>query len=75
MQIQISQMERLDLISRPGVFRERVREIWFQYIQKSGVLESSFYEYVNLMSDNQLFHIDTMTKIVRLQGNRERDCC
>lgn len=75
MQIQISQMERLDLISRPDVFRERVREIWFQYIQKSGVLESSFYEYVNLMSDNQLFHIDTMTKIVRLQGNRERDCC
>ena len=74
MQIQISQMERLDLISRPDVFRERVREIWFQYIQKSGVLESSFYEYVNLMSDNQLFHID-MTKIVRLQGNRERDCC
>eukprot|EP00889_Picochlorum_renovo_P000822 jgi/Picre1/27852/NNA_000816.t1 len=33
-------------ISRCDVFRERVREIWFLYIQKSGVLESSFYEVI-----------------------------
>ncbi|KAI8112278.1 hypothetical protein M9434_003601 [Picochlorum sp. BPE23] len=46
LQIQISQLERLDLISCCDVFRERVREIWFLYIQKSGVLESSFYEVI-----------------------------
>ncbi len=57
MQIQISQLERLALVSQCDLFRERVWEIWFQYIQKSGILESSFYEYVVVMSGKYLFDL------------------